>query len=108
MREMEIAQVEVLPDGQMLVRPVENPEGLFVYVYRAGAEVRWDANRQSFPTPRPREWSYPTWFAHVIATVISEFAVRLVVSDVTEWTNIPPEVAGEMKAIVPSIAAPPN
>jgi Integron Cassette Protein Hfx_Cass5 len=98
MRDVQIAEVEILPTGELLVRPAGDPTGYFKYVWRAGAEVNWDETRKSFVTPRPKEWSYSTWFAQILWIVRSELAVTLSLTPQTVWANISPEIQAQMHA----------
>jgi len=89
MRDVLIEEIEILPDGQLLVRPIDNPLDMFEYIYRAGAEVAWDLERKSLASPVPRDWSHVDWFGNILSAVQSELGVRLKITDATVWKGVP-------------------
>ena len=86
MRTLEVAEVTIDEGGRLLIRPTE-ADGSFQFVYRAGAEVSWDAGRASFACPKPREWSYVRWFQQARDAVRSELGWNLKITRQTIWTN---------------------
>lgn len=94
---MDITKIEILGSGELAVQPDRVLPGLFEYIYRAAAEVSWDAAERRFMTPVPRERSYDEWFQHLVAIVSSELGVKLRITERTEWVNIAGELRRKME-----------
>lgn len=95
MRTIEVAEMSIDEDGRLLITP-RQAEDIFPYVYRAAAEIRWDADQACFATPKPREWTYLQWFQHARVAVRSEFGRDLALDDRTTWTNISDDLRAEI------------
>jgi hypothetical protein len=93
-RENKMAEVRI-PETS-----IDDKERLRVYpgskeydrIYRAACEVHWDKAEKFLYSPKPREWSYVNWFAHILYAVKSEYGDQLIVDDKTEWKNISEEM----------------
>ena len=64
----------------------------FALIYRTATEVHWDNNQFFLYSPKPREWSYFDWFRHIISVVESECNCKLILTDKTNWVNIPEQL----------------
>ena len=89
-----IAEVRIDDEGRLRVRPqtVDLPD-----IFRSGMEVHWDPSTRTLYTPKPREWTYPKWFHHLVHAALDECGVRLVLSTETRWLNVPEEVRREIE-----------
>jgi hypothetical protein len=94
MRELDVTKIEVLSSGEMMVQPATSDSDAFEHIYRAGAGVRWDKDRQAFMTPRPQQLSYCEWFRRVSDAVAAELGVNLKVTDRTQLINVPTSFTG--------------
>jgi len=80
-----IKEIKIDDFGRFCLYP-ENAQ--FDYIYRAAAEVNWDAKDLFLYSPKPREWSYFNWYLQIIAAVRNEYGYILMVTENTKWTNI--------------------
>ena len=87
-----IASVDIDDRGQLLV--VHSHE-TFPLIYREAAEVHWDEARQALYSPKPREWTYPMWFRHILK-IAASCQVTLHVTPDTQWRNIDPTLQREL------------
>jgi hypothetical protein len=88
-----IAEVGIDEQGRLYLRPCS---ASFPYIYREAVEVHWDPDRRHLYSPRPREWTYPQWFRHIVeAAALQSCDLRL--TPATAWTNVPPDVRAEME-----------
>ena len=86
MTEEAITEVGIDDQGRLYVRPSNTS---FDYVYRAGMEIYWDADRQRLYSPKPREWDHLRWFDQIVAAAAGEYGVRLTLGPETSWSNVP-------------------
>ena len=90
-----IAEVGIDQTGSLYVRPSNLS---FPYVYRAGMEVGWDAERGRLFSPKPREWSYLDWYRQILAAVAGEYGDHLMLSASTIWAGVPDALRAEIEA----------
>ncbi len=88
-----IEKVEIREDGRLFVKPTSQA---FPYIYRAALEVGWDPAERSLFSPKPREWTYPMWFGHILAAASTEYGVNLSLTSNTEWINVPDELRSQI------------
>jgi hypothetical protein len=87
MRTLEVAEISIQEDGRLLIRPREANDW-YQHIYRAAAEVSWDAALASFVCPAPREWSHLRWFQHARDALRSELGCDLEITERTSWKNV--------------------
>jgi len=80
-----IIEIGINKDDQLYVKPEVST---FPMIYREAVEVSWDADLKILFSPKPREWSYYKWIAHIIETSTT-CDTTLVISQNTLWTNVP-------------------
>ena len=97
MDHIEIEDIQINEEGNLLVKPVENPSKMFRFVYRAAMEVDWNEDLECFSCPKPREWSYFDWYKQVISAVVSEMGILLKISNKTAWRNISNELKSQIE-----------
>jgi hypothetical protein len=68
----------------------------FTLIYRTATEVHWDNKKMTLYSPKPRDWSYFYWFKHITWVSENECSVTLILTDKTEWINIPIELKNEI------------
>ena len=93
MREEAITRIEIDQDGRLCV--TSGPT-TFEHIYRAAAEVDWDATSGCLHSPTPRQATYAIWFRQIIAAVVGEYGVRLKPTARTVWINVPDAVRDEI------------
>jgi hypothetical protein len=93
-----IASVEIDDTGRLLVVPSYKT---FPLIYREAAEVHWDVARQALYSPKPREWTYPMWFRHILE-VAASCHVLLCVTPETQWRNIDSELQAKLLEVARS------
>ena len=64
----------------------------FEFIYRAAAEVGWDDKERFLYSPKPKEWTYFDWYRQIIMVTKDEYGCQLVLTDKTQWINIPDEL----------------
>ena len=84
-----ILEIGIDDKERLFVKPKKER---FTLIYRAAAEVNWDNNGLFLYSPKPREYTYFDWFAHIIGVVESECGCKLVLTDQTLWTNVTDEL----------------
>jgi len=97
---VEIEEIQINEEGNLLVKPVENPSKMFRFIYRAEMEVDWNEDLERFTCPEPREWSYFDWYKQVIYAVVSEMGIILKTSNETNWRNISNELKSQIENYV--------
>ena len=68
----------------------------FEFIYRAAAEVGWDDKEHFLYSPKPKEWTYFDWYRQIIMATKDEYGCQLVLTDKTQWTNIPNELKDQI------------
>jgi hypothetical protein len=92
----QITDVEIDVEGRLRLRPLKAD---LPHVWRAALEVCWDPATRTLYSPRPREWTYPTWFRQIVAATADEYGVRLALSPDTRWSNVPPDIRAEIEGL---------
>jgi hypothetical protein len=93
-----ISKVEILDSGELFVVLSSGGKPMYQHVYRAGAEVYWDNDKNGFKAPPPRKWSHSEWYHHIVSIVASELGVTLELSSKTNWANVPEHTKAEICA----------
>ncbi len=88
-----ITKVEIDNSGKLYLTPEKTK---FPLIYRTATEVHWDNIKKTLYSPKPREWRYLDWFMHIIVVIKTECQTELLLSDETEWINIPKELKIEI------------
>jgi hypothetical protein len=94
MRYDKITKIEIDDSGRLLITPETEK---FTMIYRSAAEVHWDNQMNSLYSPRPREWSYLDWYKHIISLILTDCNCRLLISESTQWKNIPEELKTDIE-----------
>lgn len=81
-----IVEVGIDPKERLYIKPEKKD---FPYIYRAAAEVNWDAKEKFLYSPKPREWRYIDWYKHILIVTKEEYGCELFLNGKTKWTNIP-------------------
>ena len=68
----------------------------FEFIYRAAAEVGWDDKEHFLYSPKPKEWTYFDWYRQIIMATKDEYGCQLVLTNKTQWTNIPNELKDQI------------
>ena len=105
LREITIASVSIDSARRLLVRPSLDADSDFALIYRAAMGVNWDSESRSLVAPTPKEWSHFDWFKHLIEAVSIEYGQRLVLSETTQWANVPEELRAEIERYLQEPAA---
>jgi hypothetical protein len=87
MKAIGISRIEIDDSGRLLVYPAAQDSALFQLVYRAGAEVYWDAMGY-FYSPVPREWSYASWLKQIRSAALGELGIQLGAMENTEFVSV--------------------
>ena len=95
-----IAEIAIDDAGQLHVVPSSRA---FPHVYREGMDVHWNAERRSLHSPTPREWSYPRWFAQLLAAARAQ-GCDLQVNPDTRWVNVAPALKAELLEVARTVA----
>ncbi|WP_394800432.1 hypothetical protein [Niabella pedocola] len=91
---MTFSEIGIDDIGRLFVRPRMQT---FDYIYRAAAEVGRDNKEKFLFSPKPREWTYFTWYKHIIQTAKEEYNCKLCLVKETKWTNISDELKQQIK-----------
>ena len=83
-----IEAVGIDEGGSLWVKPTA---ATFPLIYREAMEVHWDAERLRLYSPKPREWSYTTWFKQ-IRDAARQHGVDLQLGLATTWSGIDPKL----------------
>ena len=89
MKQDKINRIEIDTEGKMFIYPMESK---FPMIYRSAAEIHWDADKNAVYSPAPREWTYLTWFKHIVDLIDKEADIQLYPTVQTEWVNIPTDL----------------
>jgi hypothetical protein len=68
----------------------------FPLIYRTASEVHWDEKKACLYSPKPREWTYLDWYKHILKVVEQECNCKLVMTDNTNWVNVPDSLKIQM------------
>ncbi len=100
MNREKIVEVGINKDQRLFVRPSST---IFDYIYRSASEVHWNVESAylyggPLRATQP-EFDYVMWFRKIVAAVKSEYGTELYMNDKTKWTNIPSELADNIKSL---------
>jgi hypothetical protein len=87
-----ISVVEILEDGQLLLRLKSGGRPSYQYVYRAAAGVYWDSDREALKFSPKKDGQYGKWFEHIVCVARSEIELQLQLDKDATWKNVPKEV----------------
>ena len=71
----------------------------FTLIYRTATAVHWDNGGFFLYSPKPKEWSYFDWYKHILGVVKTECNCKLILTDKTNWSNIPIELRGKIEGL---------
>ena len=90
-----ITEISMDEAGRLLIKPARTA---FLHIWREAAEVHWDTAHKALYSPKPREWSYADWYRHIL-DIAQDQGCKLLLTDATQWINIPPELHAEIRAL---------
>ena len=68
----------------------------FEFIWRDASGIRWDETKGILYTPKKGEWTFYNWYQQIIMATRNEYGCQLVLTDKTQWANIPSEVKREI------------
>lgn len=89
----EIIEIRIDAAERLYLKPAKED---FKYIWRSAAEVHWDEKGGFLYSPKPREWSYFEWYAHIESVVGDEYGCRLQLAKEVKWSNIPENLKAEI------------
>jgi hypothetical protein len=90
-----ISEVKIDEAGRLLLHPSKSS---FDDLHMAGAwGFRWDQSAGCLASPKPLEWTYAQWFAHIVEIIASQYGTSLIIEPGTAWTSVPDEVRWEIE-----------
>ena len=92
----EISKIEILENEELYVSLSGGGKSMYQYIYREAAEVYWDNEVKAFKAPAPREWTHSDWYHHIVSVAASGLGISLVLTNKTEWVNIPLHIKEEI------------
>jgi len=95
MRVDEIEAVGIDGNGSLWVKPASSS---FPLIYRAAMEVQWDEGRRCLYAPKPRDWSYASWFRQITDAARREYDTELRIVPTTSWLNVDANLQQEILA----------
>jgi hypothetical protein len=90
-----IKNIGIDEEGKLYVSPQSKS---FPMIYREAVEVHWNTEKSYLYSPKPRKWSYITWFQQIVSAAQMQ-DVNLILTKNTEWYNVPEELKNEIKAV---------
>ncbi len=84
-----ILEIGIDDKERLFIKPAREH---FTLIYRRATEVHWDNNGFFLYSPKPREWTYFDWFRHITGVTETKCNCKLILTDVTEWTNVSDEL----------------
>ena len=94
----QIDEIGIDKNGSLYICPTASR---FPYIYREAMEVGWNKSRLCLFSPKPREWSYLTWFQQLVAAA-REQGVVLEIAASTRWSDIPSDLRRDIESL-PSV-----
>lgn len=89
---------EVRVDGHR--RICVTPQGRdFAQIYRAAAEVEWDAKQRFLHSPAPREWTHARWYQQIAEAVRDEYGEVLAITPETVWISVDAETRAAIESL---------
>lgn len=80
-----ILEIGIDDKGRLFIKPEKER---FALIYRIATEVHWDNKGLFLYSPKPRKWTYFDWFKQITGVTETECRSKLILTDVTKWTNI--------------------
>jgi hypothetical protein len=71
----------------------------FTLIYRTATEVHWDDKENFLYSPKPKDWTYFDWYKQIVGVVEIECNCKLLLTDKTQWSNIPNEVRQQICSV---------
>ncbi len=68
----------------------------FSLVWRIATEVHWDDKGLFLYSLKPKEWSYLTWYKHIVGVAETGVNCKLLLTPETKWINIPEELKNQI------------
>lgn len=93
MQKDKIINIEIDNSGRLHIKPEKEK---FIMIYRTATEVHWDERKLTLYSPKPRDWSYLDWYKHIVKVAETECLVKLQLTDITVWINIPIDLKNEI------------
>ena len=84
-----IIEVGIDNKERIYIKPETND---FDFIWRDASEVSWDDKNKVLYSPKPKEWTYFDWYRQIILATKGEYGCQLVLTDKTQWINIPDEL----------------
>jgi len=85
-------------EGRLYVTPLSQSLPM---IYREAVDVHWNKEKKHLYSPKPRKWNYVQWYEQIISAAKLQ-GVSLVLSEETEWKNIPEELMNEIMGLLSS------
>lgn len=70
----------------------------FSMIYREAMEVHWNEKKKYLYGATPRKWGYDEWFIQILEAAQMQ-GCKLVISDNTNWVNIPKDIKNKIKKV---------
>ena len=70
-----LTRIEQSPEGRLLLQVANDPRDVCRFIYRAAAEIVWDADTRTFTSPRPELGPAAAHFQHEERAVRDEFRI---------------------------------
>jgi len=102
MGQLSVESVRIDEDGRLLVVPHLPPDRDFAFIYRAARGARWDQAERTLYMPAPKSSSYFDCFQHIAEAAADEYGELLVVSERTQFANVPDSLEEEIREWRPS------
>jgi hypothetical protein len=93
MTKEKIIEVGIDEKGRLYIKPETKT---FEFIWRDASEVGWDDKEKVLYSPKPKEWTYYDWYRQIIMGTNGEYGCQLVLTDKTQWTNIPSELKNQI------------
>jgi hypothetical protein len=90
-----IKNIGIDEEGRLYVSPDSKS---FPMIYREAVEVHWNKEMTYLYSPKPRKWTYVKWFKQIVSAAQMQ-DVHLVLTENTDWINIPEELEIEIKVV---------
>jgi hypothetical protein len=62
-------------------------------------EVYWEESSGTLYSPTPREGTYGDWFRQILVAVKDEYGVKLKLTQLTKWIDVPLDSVQVLEAI---------
>jgi hypothetical protein len=102
MGQLSVKSVRIDEDGRLLVIPDLPPDRDFAFISRAARAARWDEAERALYTPAPETSTYFDRFQHLAEAAADEYGELLVVSERTQFANVPGFLEAEIREWRPS------